>query len=111
MRFDRLDRMVRGWIIGDFDPAVIRARDFEFGIKNYKAGDAEVLHYHKAATEVTVIVSGKAAMNGHVLGAGDIVVLEPGDGSDFSCISDVTLAVIKMPSVAGDKYTERELNA
>jgi hypothetical protein len=111
MQFDRLDRMIRGWIIGDFDPSVIRTRDFEFGIKTYSAGDAESWHYHKVATEITVIVSGKAAMNRRVLGPGDIVVLEPGEGCDFSCLSDVTTAVIKMPSILGDKYTTKESNA
>ena len=86
MQIDQLDRMVRGWLIGDFDPAVLRTRDFEFGIKHYKAGDSESWHFHKVATEVTVIVSGKATMNGRNLSAGDIVVLRPGEGTDFSCL-------------------------
>lgn len=111
MHFDRLDRMVRGWLIGDFDPAVLRTRDFEFGIKEYKAGDAESWHYHKVATEITVIVSGKVTMNGRALYAGDIIVLEPGEGGEFSCISDAITAIIKTPSVLGDKYIERETNA
>jgi quercetin dioxygenase-like cupin family protein len=111
MQIDRLDRMVRGWLIGDFDPAVLRTQDFEFGVKHYKAGASESWHYHKVATEVTVIVSGEARMNGRTLRAGDIVVLQPGEGSDFSCLSDVVTAVIKTPGAPDDKYTEREPNA
>ena len=111
MQIDRLDRMVKGWLIGDFEPAVIRTRDFEFGVKRYKAGASESWHYHKIATEVTVIVSGEAEMNGRSLNAGDIVVLHPGEGTDFSCLSDVVTAVIKTPGVPGDKYTEGKQNA
>ena len=110
MLVDRLDRMVRGWLIGDFDPSVMRTRDFEFGVKSFKAGDYEPWHYHKIATEITVLISGEAEMNGRALTAGDIVVLEPGEGAEFSCKSDVIAAVIKMPGVPDDKYTNRESN-
>ncbi len=111
MHVDRLDRMTRGWLIGDFDPAVVQTRDFEFGVKKYRGGDTEAWHFHKIATEITVVISGQASMSGRVLNPGDIVVLEPGEGSDFACISDATIAVIKMPGATGDKYAERELNA
>ena len=81
--------------------------DFEFGLKSYKAGDAPAWHFHRVATEVTLIVAGEATMNGRRLRAGDIVVLDPGEGADFRCQSDVITAVIKTPSLPGDKYEER----
>jgi hypothetical protein len=106
MRIDKLARMTRGWLIGNFDPAVMRTGDFEFGIKSYCAGDAEAWHYHKIATEITAIVSGEVCMNGRILTAGDIVTLAPGEGCDFTCRRDAVTAVIKSPGAPNDKYTE-----
>ena len=39
-----------------------------------------------------------------VLEAGDIVLIEPGEDTDFEALTDVTTVVVKTPSVAGDKY-------
>ncbi len=64
MKVDKLDRMVKGWFVGNFEPTVIKTNDVEVAVKKYKAGDYEPAHYHKIATEVTVIVSGEVEMNG-----------------------------------------------
>lgn len=104
MRLDKLENMVGGWVLGDFTPSVLRTDKVEFAVKHYKKGDAEAAHHHKVATEVTVIVSGSAVLAGRELKAGDIAVLEPGESADFRCLTDVVTAVIKMPSVLGDKY-------
>ncbi len=37
-------------------------------------------------------------------GAGDIVMVEPGEATDFVAITDAVNVVVKMPSVMGDKY-------
>jgi quercetin dioxygenase-like cupin family protein len=99
-----LENFTRGWLVGDFEPNIIRTKDFEFMVRHYKAGDTEAKHVHKLADEITVIVSGKFVMNGETLGPGDIVHLVPGDPADFVCIEDGANAVIKTPSVMGDKY-------
>jgi len=44
-------------------------------------------------------------MNGVLLEAGDIAVLEPGESADFLAETDVVTTVVKLPSVAGDKYS------
>jgi hypothetical protein len=105
MKLEKLNHMTRGWVAGDFEPAVLRTKAAEFAVQHYPAGAAEAWHYHKVATEITVIVLGEAEMNGRRLCAGDIVMLEPGEGADFRCLTDVTTAVLKLPSVIGDKYT------
>jgi len=100
----RLDDMVRGWIVGDFTPACRRTDACEVACQRYRAGDVEPLHVHRVATEITLVASGRARMNGRVLEPGDILVLEPGDPADFEALEDTITMVVKLPSVPGDKY-------
>lgn len=102
-----LREMKGGWIVGDFDPCVLRCTDAEFGIKNYRQGETNEEHYHKIATEVTVVVAGICRMGSHVLTPGQIVVVRPGESSDFEALENCTVIVFKTPSVVGDKYPGR----
>lgn len=104
MESRKLDEFTKGWIAGDFEPSLIRSKDFEVGVKRYAAGDREGAHYHKVAREITVVVSGKFVMNGRTLAEGDIIFLERGEPADFACLESGATAVIKVPSVIGDKY-------
>jgi mannose-6-phosphate isomerase-like protein (cupin superfamily) len=104
MKHARLETMVKGWFVGDFDPTLLRSKDVEVAIKHYKAGDREDTHHHRVAVEITAIVSGEVMMMGKRWGAGDIVLVEPGEATDFQAISDAVNVVIKMPSAKGDKY-------
>lgn len=104
MKKERLAKMKLGWFVGDFDPTCLRTKSCEAACKYYKAGDAETKHIHKVATEVTLIVSGCAKMNDQVYGAGDIIVLEPGDPTDFTALEDTLTMVVKVPCMPGDKY-------
>jgi quercetin dioxygenase-like cupin family protein len=100
----RLEDMVGGWMVGDFDPTCIRTAACEVACKHYQAGASEAAHVHRVATELTLIASGRVTMNGRTYGAGDIVILAPGEATDFKALEDATTVVVKMPSVAGDKY-------
>ncbi len=104
MKKYNLNQFTRGWIIGDFEPNIIRTKDFEFMVRSYKEGDKEQAHVHKVADEITVIVSGIFSMNGDIFKTGDIIHLSPGDSTDFVCMESGTTAVVKTPSVMGDKY-------
>jgi hypothetical protein len=64
MKKDRLDNFVKGWVVGNFEPTLFQTDDFEVAVKNYKAGYYEEKHYHKVATEWTIISKGKVLMNG-----------------------------------------------
>lgn len=99
-----LANMVRGWFVGNFSPAVFQTETFEAAVQKYKAGDIEPNHVHKVATEITVIVTGEAKMNGVIYTEGDIIVTKPGNSSDFIAVTDVITTVIKIPSVPNDKY-------
>jgi quercetin dioxygenase-like cupin family protein len=99
-----LSDFTRGWIVGDFEPSLIRTKEFEFMVRHYSAGETEVAHVHKLAEEITVIVNGEFTMKGTTLGKGDIIHLKAGEVADFKCLKDGATAVIKTPSVIGDKY-------
>ncbi len=104
MKKYNLNQFTRGWIIGDFTPSIIRTKDFEFMVRHYKKGEKEKKHVHNKADEITVIVDGTFLMNNEKLTDGDIIHLSPGEPTDFECLEDGTTAVIKTPSVIGDKY-------
>ena len=104
MKHDRLEAMVKGWFVGDFNPTAVHSSACEVAVKHYQAGDHEALHHHRVATETTLIISGEVEMRGRRWTAGDIITLEPGEATDFTAITDAINVVVKLPSVAGDKY-------
>ena len=58
-----LSSMTGGWFIGDFTPTLFKTSALEVAIKEYAKGQKEPLHYHKVATEITVIVTGRVRIN------------------------------------------------
>ena len=104
MKTAKLADMIKGWFVGDFVPTIYKTNDVEVAVKTYKAGDYEQRHYHKIATEITVIVSGIVEMNGNRYGEGDIIVTEPGESTDFLAVTDAVNTVVKIPGETNDKY-------
>lgn len=104
MRTTKLEEMTRGWFIGDFEPSLFKTQAFEAAVKTYKAGDREEKHFHKVATEYTVVVEGSVEMFGKKFIKGDIVVVEPGEATAFTALQDTVCAVIKIPGAKEDKY-------
>ena len=104
MTYRHLEEMVGGWLVGNFEPVCLRTTACEVAYKQYAPGDHEAAHVHRLASELTLIASGRARMNGRELTAGDIVILEPGEATDFTALEPTMTVVVKMPSVAGDKY-------
>ena len=105
MKTVKLEDMIKGWFIGNFEPTLLRTNDVEVAVKSYNKGDYEEKHYHKIATEITVIVSGKVKMNGIEYSKGDIVVMEPNEATDFECLENGTQnVVVKLPGANDDKY-------
>ena len=109
MKKYNLDDFKLGWLIGNFEPSILRTDQFEVSIKKYNKGDYEKAHYHKLANEITIITVGKVLMNGKEYKTNDIIVIEKGESTDFKVLSDTTTVVVKTPSVPGDKYIVEEL--
>ena len=108
MQKTTLDEMKGGWFIGTFEPSLYKTNDVEVAVKRYKAGDNEEWHCHKIATEITVIISGQVEMNGRKHTAGDILVIDPGEGTDFRALTDSVNVVAKLPGANDDKYLRGE---
>ena len=108
MKIHRLDEFTGGWFLGDFEPNLMQTKDFEVAVKRYRAGDVDKKHLHKVATEITAIVSGRVRMNGKVYEEGTVIVMEPGEATDFEALTEVKNVVVKIPSVKGDKYEVTE---
>ncbi|KTB83369.1 MULTISPECIES: hypothetical protein [Pseudomonas] len=104
MKTARLEDMVKGWFVGGFEPAVFSTESCEVGVKTYKAGEKEAAHYHKVATEITLLIAGSVNMRDQVWHPGDIIVLEPGDITAFEALTDATTVVVKVPGALADKY-------
>ena len=106
LNINKLKDFVRGWVVGNFDPSLYKTNDFEFAVQNFKAGDVEGEHYHKIATEITIIVSGRAKMKNQIVETGDVIVIAPNEKTGFEALEDTTTAVVKFPGASGDKYTD-----
>lgn len=108
MKSIRIDEMTRGWFVGDFVPTLYKTTAVEVGVKHYTAGTTEEWHYHKVATEITVIVSGRVRMSQQYYSSGDIVVIEPGEGTAFEALEDTVTVVVKLPGARNDKFLKGE---
>lgn len=107
MKIAKLEDMVKGWFVGNFNPTLYKTNDVEVAVKTYKKGDYEGKHYHKIATEITVIISGRVKMNGVEYKSGDIITMEPNEATDFEALENNTInVVVKLPGANDDKYIE-----
>ena len=108
MYASNLNKLVKGWFVGSFEPTIYKTNDVEVAVKKYEAGDTELPHYHKIATEITVINYGKVKMFNTIWVEGDIIVVEPGDITSFEALEKSLTTVVKIPGVLNDKYAVKE---
>lgn len=94
----------RSWFIGDFDPTILRTKDFEVGMTLHSKGQDWPEHYHKIATEYTLLVSGRMKIGNQELESGAIFIIEPNEIVKPEFLEDCIVVVIKVPSIPGDKY-------
>lgn len=104
MKTARLDDMTKGWFVGSFEPTLYKTSACEVAVKRYRKGDSDAEHYHKIATEITVVIEGTVRMFDTIYNAGDIVIAEPGDATGFEALTDAVNAVVKIPGASNDKY-------
>ncbi|ENW98056.1 hypothetical protein F900_03530 [Acinetobacter modestus] len=108
MNHARYEDMIKGWFVGGFNPTAFNTAACEVAVKKYVAGDHEGKHYHKVATEITMILSGKVRMAGREWQEGDIIVLSPGEITDFEALTDTVNVVVKIPGALNDKFLVEE---
>ena len=107
MKVSHINEMKGGWFIGNFEPTLYKTNDTEVAVKEYKAGDYGVRHYHKIATELTVIVRGTVKMNDIEYNEGNIIIMEPEEKTDFLAVTDTITVVVKLPGANNDKYIDK----
>ena len=101
-----LQDMNKGWFIGKFEPSLFKTNDVEVAVKKYKSGDSDIPHFHKIATEFTVIIFGVVEMNGVRFKENDIIKIAPNVKTSFKAVTDVVTVVVKLPGASNDKYEE-----
>lgn len=104
MKVGKLSDMTRGWIIGDFDPSLVKTTDFEVGVQTHCKGDKWPTHYHKVATEYNVLISGHMRVCDVDLVSGDTFIIEPMEVAAPIFYEDCTILCVKIPSITTDKY-------
>lgn len=100
----KLEDFTRGWIIGNFEPSIIKTTELEIGILDLKAGDKGDLHWHEHHKEFNLILSGAAKIGKNLYFEGDVFIFEPFEKSNVEYMQDTKLLVIKSPAMKGDKY-------
>lgn len=99
-----------GWFIGNFEPALVKTKDFEIAIHRHQAKTRGDNHIHKIATEYNFVIDGEVCLDSHItLRQNSYWVTEPNQSIEVSFREYTTLLVIKIPSVPGDKYTNLKL--
>jgi mannose-6-phosphate isomerase-like protein (cupin superfamily) len=96
--------MFRGWFVGDFEPTAYRTKAFEVSVMSHKKGEVWAAHYHEKSDEINYLLEGSMSINGELLEAPVIFVIERGEVADPKFLTDVKLVVIKTPSAPGDKF-------
>ncbi len=95
----KIGEMRNGWFIGDFESSLFKTPVVDVGVRYYKAGEEIAEYCHKLATEFLVIVEGEAEVAGKRYKRGDIVIVEPEVNIGFIAITDVSIAVVRIPGV------------
>jgi quercetin dioxygenase-like cupin family protein len=104
MKINRIEDMIGGWFVGNFEPTAYQTPNFEVGYKFHTKGEVWDNHYHKVATEINYLVRGEMIISGTHLKEGDIFTIYPEEVSIPEFLTDCEVIVVKTPSVKGDKY-------
>jgi len=99
-----LNNMKGGWFVGNFEPSAFQTNFFEVAFAKHTKGQKWDTHFHKVATEITLVVKGKIQINDEVFTTGDIFVISPNEVASPQFLEDSEVVVIKTPSDVNDKY-------
>jgi quercetin dioxygenase-like cupin family protein len=103
MKLSRIEDYTGGWLIGNFEPSVLRTSSFEVGYHEYKAGQHWPKHTHRYTTEINLLIEGDMHVCGTRLYKGDVFEIEPNEVAEPHFFTDCKVLIIKVPSIPGDK--------
>lgn len=99
MKIKRIENMVGGWFVGNFEPTAFKTDKFEVSYKIHPKGQLWDIHYHTHVTEINLVIRGKMILQGVTLVEGDIFTLEPYEIADPEFLEDTEIICVKTPSI------------
>lgn len=99
MKTEKIENMVGGWFVGNFEPTAYKTENFEVSHKLHPRGQHWDIHYHTDVTEINLVLKGKMIIQGKTLINGDIFILEPYEIADPEFLEDTEIVCVKTPSL------------
>ena len=103
MKFDNIKNFKNSWFIGDFEPSLLRTKNFEISIQFHPKGFMGQKHYHSQSTEYNVVIKGKLKICGKEVSDGDVFIFQPFEISESEFLEDTIILVVRCPSCPSDK--------
>ena len=109
MRTTNIALFKAGWMIGDFEPSILRTKEFDFAHHHYPKGFVGQNHAHMKSTEYNYIVKGKVMLRPvggevGVMVSGDMFIFDIGEYCGYvEYLEDTDLIIIKAPTGVNDK--------
>lgn len=103
MKLYRIEDMVGGWFVGNFEPNAFKTELFEVSYKKHPKNEIWDIHYHEQITEINLLVRGEMILQGKKLVSGDIFILYPYEIANPTFIEDCEIVCIKTPGITNDK--------
>lgn len=104
MKIVKLSKMHRGWMIGDFEPSILKTSLFEVAYLSHKKDEVWPNHFHSIATEYNLLVRGSMTVCNKKINQGEIFIIEPKEKAAPIFHEDCEIVCIKVPSLPKDKY-------
>lgn len=94
----------KGWIIGNFEPSMIKTSEYELGILSHKKGEKWDFHYHSTYDEINLLYEGTLMSNGRIINKGEVFINPKNQIACPKFIEDCKVVCVKIPSTPGDKH-------
>jgi quercetin dioxygenase-like cupin family protein len=101
---NKLDNMTRGWLIGNFEPSILKTDTFEVGYLKHPKGELWPPHVHKEVNEYNILIKGKMIINNEIIEQGEIFIIPKNMLTSAKFLEDCEILCIKVPSNTKDKY-------
>lgn len=100
----KLNNFTNGWIIGDFEPSILKNSGVELAVMNKKKGKGtHDYHYHEHCIEINVLIKGKMRCNNKIIEENDIFIFNKNVPSIYEYLEDCTFVVFKTEPSNTDK--------
>ncbi len=99
-----INNYIRGWLIGDFEPNIIKTKDYEIALLTHKKNEMWKYHYHMEADEINILIKGSMIINNIKINQGHIFIIKKNIIACPIFLEDCKILCVKIPSRPKDKY-------